>query len=931
MSEKIINQDRLVRFFLSNASEGVIELTHAPDGWEKAGFGLSRDSRYKAIFRKYAINKLGFVKEGKEYLEKIEADQGFEAEVSIVITEWDSTNLTDVEVFRGDIQLVDKDADDIKYTVPVSDSNFENKLINRQDVDVIVTKRSPDEIYKSLDGKVIQGFANEGNLITLPSRIDYFSTSFNSIRDNTYTYGVGGDKQPIIPVLSLGDSDYKKDNSVVKTNENSFLSINGAFYANIESIDVVIEFNGLIDFTITLNPFMPLDDCTVKIYIINQNDEIQNEININLNKVLTSSTGGDFPALTYRITGDLIQSIIVPSNHYLQIGIINNETPLNASAFISSSSNLIIDFSLRTQSDFAPKINIESMMLHEAFSRIGQVITGSNNPFYSNLLGRKDSEPRSYNYTTEASLLTVTNGGLIRGFSMQNSVGFNEAISPLSISLKDLFDSINTIRPIGLGIETIDGEKVYRIEDLKYFFDTRIAITIDNATNIKVEYNKDLIINEIEIGYLKSETDEIRDGLFDYNTKSKWSNAIISAQKKETFLSQYSASNTSINEARKITKSENPTTDSKYDKINYLIEVVENINGNVIKNGNAENGLSDWSVSNNVTNELLAGSNRFVLPQKNGGQEEISQYITAIPEPILSFSYAVISSDELLFTPTYAIVARLNDNSQKSLNNNGDWVDGSLNFPIKSIQGVKETDFQSMHKFEIVANEPLQNINHILVWFDTEFLDGKTGTNKLILDDIYLSDSAKLKARTTEGFDSITGIVNSNDSYNINLSPARSLRRRGYVLRAPLDDKLNTSYVFSDSEKNSTLVSKKKNESFSVSESSDVLVNDLEEPLWGIEKISFDAAITTQQRRDIIGNFDDGKLKANGIVEWRRNENENYKYGWIEEFDSGGLDGKAKFEIIPISKYITIAKESYMRDDDLGIFTDDDLGRFLID
>jgi hypothetical protein len=435
---------------------------------------------------------------------------------------------------------------------------------------------------------------------------------------------------------------------------------------------------------------------------------------------------------------------------------------------------VICDFTIRTQSGFVPQINSESMMIHELFDRVGEKITSVAQCFYSELLGRKDSEPRTYTYTNEAGLITITNGGLIRGFGMTNNIGFDEPIAPISVTLKDSFDAINSIRPIGLGVEVFGGQKVFRIEELSYFFDTRTAILIDNATNIKKEFNKDLIQNEIEIGFSKFEADEIRDGLYDYNTKSSWTNAIGSVSNKDILVSKYSASNTSTNEARKITKEDNPTTDSKYDSINYLIEVVENANGNAVSNGNAENGLADWEVTSGASTRNLIGSNRFVIAQNNSSTEYILQKLIPIAEPVLSFSYALLSENELTLTPTAEIRAYLNDGSIKSLNQNGDWIDGASDFPITSIKGVKESNLQSLYKFEIAANERLEDINYIHVAFDTNFLDGQPGINEMIVDDIYLSDSAKLKARTTEGFDSIDGIVNANDSYNINLSPAGS-------------------------------------------------------------------------------------------------------------------------------------------------------------
>jgi hypothetical protein len=915
--EKFKNTRPPAKYFLSNSSEGVIQLYHAPDGWDSDGYSLSRSAAYSGVNRKYAINKLGFVKEGKEYLEKVEAEQGFEAEIEFIEQLWDgSENLTYYESFRGNIQLVDKDVSDTKYTVSIADSSFENKLFNRDSVPVILTKKTPDEEYKSLDGKTIAGFANEGNLFTLPSRIDYFNNSLISNREESYTTViVDSDYVPIVPILNVENN----EDSNVKGNTNEFKSINGAFWSNSSGSSASVDINGTINGTASVVG-STADDITLKLYVLNASDEITKEIDVPLEKTFIGTfVDGIFTFVKYTISGTISITETIETGSYIQFGVYEQGT------IGRLDSGFILDFSARTQGCFVPQINSESMMIHEVFARIGQKITSGNSPFYSDLLGRKDSEPRSYTYTNEAGLLTITNGGLIRGFGMMNNIGFDEPIAPISVTLEDTFNAINSVRPIGLGVESVNGEKVFRIEDLKYFFDTRTAILIDNATEIKKEYNKDLIHNEIQIGFSKAETDEIRDGLYDYNTKSSWTNATESVSSKETIVSSYSASNTSINEARKITKEDNPTTDSKYDSINYMIEVVENANGNAMVNGNAEDGLNGWGeVTSGVSVQNLIGSNRFVIIQNDSSVEYMLQQIGAINEPVLSFSYALISENELTLTPTAQITARLNSGDYKSLNQNGDWIDGQSDFPITSIKGVQENSLQSLNKFEIAANERLEDINYINVSFDTEFLQGQSGVNKLVIDDIYLSDSAKLKARTTEGFDSIDGIVNSTDSYNINLSPARSRNRHGFKFRASLDDKLSTSLVFSNADKISTLVSKKTDEDDSVSESSDILVNDLDEPIWGVEKITFDADLTSDQKIDLNSNFADGKPKKLALIGHRPNEKEAYSYGWIEDFKSGGINGVSSFEIRPVSKYINVAEEEIFIDYDGVSFTDDD-------
>ena len=168
MIEQFVNKTRILTHILQNASEGQITLGHAPIGWDDSGYSYSRSKLYKGMLRKYAVNKLGFLDEAKIYIEKIIETQGFEAEIEYVVLELDLSTYSKFELFRGNLKLVKMKADDIKINVPIVDSSFEDKLLSRDEVSVIITKRSPDENYKDLDNKTILGYTNEKQIITLP-------------------------------------------------------------------------------------------------------------------------------------------------------------------------------------------------------------------------------------------------------------------------------------------------------------------------------------------------------------------------------------------------------------------------------------------------------------------------------------------------------------------------------------------------------------------------------------------------------------------------------------------------------------------------------------------------------------------------------------------------------------------------------------------
>jgi hypothetical protein len=919
---KLKNKNPELKFTFNNASKGPLLLYFSAEEWQDAGFSLTRSKLYSGVTRKYALDKLSFPKEAKKYIEEVEESQGFEAEIFLTVEKWSGTDpIGYYTEFEGVLKLVDKDVDDVIYAVSVIDSSFEDKVLNRDKTPVIMAKKSPYETLKSLDGAAFVGFTNEGHSITLPSRLDFLWNSMTA--DRASSYSNDGDGFPIVPkLIKTAGSD---DN--VTANADEYLSVTGAFYRNSTLVDVAIELKGVFDFNALINTILADEsEITISLIIVNSSNEIIETIPISRDIV---DLGESASFTRYNVSGQVELETVVPADHYCQLAVF--DAGIEGTTIINT--GVIFDFSLRTQNGFSPQVNIEAWLSHEIYSRIIQRYTGVSIPVYSEYFGRKNSEPRNYTYNGIGAFRATTNGALIRGFPQTSSIGVDDQIAPLSISLKDKFESDNSIDPIGLGIEIIDGQKTVRIEAIDYFYDKRVALFIDNATNVKKEYNKDLIYNEVAIGNSKAFPDEIIDGVYDYNNKSEFANAITSVQSKKPIISKVSFSNASINEARKKTKQDEPTTDSKYDDINYTIDTVENQAGNAILNGDAEQGTADWSITGDVTTRSILGNNKFVLPSQDSPLDIVllSQEIGAIETPVISFSYAVIGDQAGTYTPIVNIKATLNDTSVKYLNDDGDWVDDDVNVNLPSISSVPEGSLQALNGFEIAASGALLNVNKIDITFAPFFLGIGVGDNEYIIDDVFASDSSKYKARTTEGFESISGIVNPTESYDIDFAPARCFRRHGKLLRPQLEHKPSTSFVFTNSEKNSTLVSKKDDEDFEVAESTDILVNDLDEPLWTVEKITFNAALTSQQKQDINDVFGDGKPKYLGLIAYKKNpSHSSYNYGWLEDYNSGGINGEASFEIRPISKYVSPRAEKLAAHPDGSVFTAPGGAKFTI-
>jgi hypothetical protein len=226
-------------------------------------------------------------------------------------------------------------------------------------------------------------------------------------------------------------------------------------------------------------------------------------------------------------------------------------------------------FAKSTPTESYPTTTIKGFFYHEAFTRILQSITGTADPFYSDLFGRTDSEINTYASDGTASLGVVLGGKQLRGFTFTDI--------PCYVSLKDLFTSLRAVYNIGMGIES---NKV-RIEALSYFYGSFIIqdatptqLTFGNCKNIEESVDADRIFNKINIGFEKFESTELAGGLWEFNTKITYGDFIKSIKNELNLVSPYRGDDSGISIARLKPKDTFPEEDVNTDESNFILSVV---------------------------------------------------------------------------------------------------------------------------------------------------------------------------------------------------------------------------------------------------------------------------------------------------------------------------------------------------------------------
>jgi len=135
--------------------------------------------------------------------------------------------------------------------------------------------------------------------------------------------------------------------------------------------------------------------------------------------------------------------------------------------------------------------NVTTVLMHEAFSRAFNIITGKKDAVQSTFFGRTDSLPRSYASDGKGSIQCVTNGYQLRGYPLTDILIAGDIVvgRPIELSFEDLYDAENSKYNLGLEI----ADEVCTIEEKAYFYDD--ATVIDLGCFIDVE--TELLLDEL--------------------------------------------------------------------------------------------------------------------------------------------------------------------------------------------------------------------------------------------------------------------------------------------------------------------------------------------------------------------------------------------------------------------------------------------------
>ena len=558
------------RWTLTNLSDLSTEvLTSDPIGWDEGTYSIKRSDIYKGAFHEYTTSlKFHCDGGGKGFVDTVYQNEDIDGRIDVLVEyDCDGSGTYDT-LFNGIINLASYRTDGEYTTVNIEKSDLLTKLFNRDEINVNL------ESSLSIGGEVISNVNTE----TLPmhsTEIEFISEwviedgyiysaieTYHSIASGWnafYNHLAANTAMDFDITTAWTEMDTLGDTKDVASIQASFMP--PILELNTPGITTPVTMNYEIDFTGVYTDNQTIGGASRAADIYKLNLYYGKKDSGVIMNVITLYNGGAYSAdpFTDNFSIQTSGSFTMNAGDEVYLAWFIQYTTFSGTCTMATS--FAYDRSVFRLSAITSykATTAKAVMVHEALNQVVDSIADSNGNFYSDFYGRTDSEKQTYAQDGCGSLLAITNGLCIREFD-----------KPIYATFKGLFDSLDCIHNIGMGI--VDGK--VRIEPLTYWYDgTTKIITLPLVNSFEQKNDNRRYINKIDIGYQKWES-EFHGGLNDPNSRREYSTYVSSAKNTLSKLCTYISSSFSLEFTRRKNIEIAPTEDWRYDNDNFFISVV---------------------------------------------------------------------------------------------------------------------------------------------------------------------------------------------------------------------------------------------------------------------------------------------------------------------------------------------------------------------
>ena len=517
-----------VRYELKHKAFGAVIIPE-PIGWSTDEKEFARNKKFHGIIAKFS-NNLKFYNDGANFINLIDSIHGVNAEITL--TKYERHPITDdwELIYSGNIDLTTKKEEDKIVSVKFNSGGFDKIRKSR------FSKKIEIDRTTDLDGNQIPALQTKE--VVLEGRKIYRKSIFNvkeidnSVTINLSATGSTRRTSEAIPLNLISNAHEEVQDIIYNTQSANYEGkVGQMFFALAESDKTIrVKFDLSFLFDLTRNDEVRWASCNISVITYENGSNFDVKYRQELWGLDHEDKQRNFDGKTKRIVFDKVFSLNTGDSLAL---IFHNATDINN--FYSGHNditlrNITCDLSIEEES-YSPPTTTKAILAHELGERLTHIITGKQNAFYSEYLGRINVP--NYNYTKDgdAGFVGFSHGMWVRQFTKND-----ELFKSFTTSWKDFDESMDSVFNMGLGIETIGNRDRIRYEPEEFFYQNHVTIKLGKEINGVFEYiqpnkikrtkAKEYLFSGIEIGCEKGGEYEEVSGLDEYNAKATFSTPI---------------------------------------------------------------------------------------------------------------------------------------------------------------------------------------------------------------------------------------------------------------------------------------------------------------------------------------------------------------------------------------------------------------------
>ena len=574
-----------VRFTLIHKIQGAKVIVE-PEGWQDDEKEYARHETYHGIITKFS-NALKFVDEAADYINMIFDIYGINAELRLVKEERHPHTDIWEKIYDGYLDMSTREREDGQVSIKFNSGGLE-VLLKARETEKIEIDRETTIDGLPIDPLIPKIVELDGRRIFLQTTYDIEQTQ-NTARASVQSDNGSTRQQTVgVPWHLVNQSHEQAHDVLPEATGNELNGTTGQMFFAVSDVDRTFNIKFNLNFITNVTRKDSTSNSRYRVCLTKYTggtDYIRSDENI-ITLFDTEGNGGldalggdaytnltgvnNNPKTFHNVSYDGLITLLAGESLSLEfwvkstLGSLLHDGHLDVVAE-SISGNLSID-----EDSFFDKSSSKVVLAHEMASRLVTIATNKKNAFYSDFLGRTD-----LGYATDgaAAYTGLTHGYWIRGF---DKIPINDAnrFKAISTSFKDFMTSFSTIWNLGLGIERVGNNERVRVEDLRYFYNKNVTISLPlQVKKVKRTEAIEYYFSSVQLGYEKGGEYEEAMGLDEPNAITNWTTIITRIKETYSQLSKYRADSYGLEFARRKPKLKFPTDDTRYDEDVFALDL----------------------------------------------------------------------------------------------------------------------------------------------------------------------------------------------------------------------------------------------------------------------------------------------------------------------------------------------------------------------